>query len=1037
MTVRAPNVGDSGLTHTLSSPRLAWRAAAIVQTLLVFLILALPSPAQTNEPKQVLILMQEDLSWPVFQRIDENIRATLQRGSPDGILIFSEYMDRIHFPDPQIQAQRTEWIKRKFANSKLDLIIGVGDVPLDVFPSVPFVYLSPTPLLRTPEKLAFRKEASSISVEMGARKTVETALRLQPGARQVLIIAGSSSSEATVLDQVREQLAGFSNRLQITYLTNIGLPEIRKRVATLGTESIVLFVTLAGDADGRPLTSADAISKVAVDSRAPVYVLLDTHLGSGAIGGFATRVAELGTQAGEMSLRYLAGEHPKDILASSGYIFDGRQLRRWKIPESALPAGSLIINRQSNVWQSYKWYILGAVFLLLAESLLIFTLLWHRARRKKVEVSLADSLAFEHLLSDLSTTFINLPELQVLATIRNSLGRIAQFLRLERITIHEYSRELSELSPTITWRGDGIEPAPVVVKAEQLPWWIEFLGRGESVFVSELSALPPAASLEREYLSLFHTVSIATIPLKAGDDIFGCLSFISTKRIVVWTESLKKQLKLVGEIVSNALERKRAKDAQSRHDLIVASSDDAIISKNLDGTILTWNPGAERLFGYSAQEAIGKTIRLIVPAELGTEADKILQRIKAGESIEHYETTRVTKFGKKLDVSLTISPLKDSAGVVVGCSKIARDITERKRAVQILRESEERFRLIANTAPVLIWIAATNKLCTFFNQSWLDFTGRPLVQELGEGWASGVHPEDLDRCLETYSVAFDSRSEFEMEYRLRRFDGVYRWIVDLGVPRFETDGTFCGYVGSCVDITERKSSEDALHHLSGRLIRAQEEERARIARELHDDFSQRLALLSIGLGQLWKKLPESGAEERTSILELLKGLKEISSDIHSLSHELHSSKLEHVGLVPALHGLCREFGEKHQITIHFYDRGLPSNLSKDVALCLFRVAQESLGNVVKHSDAKDASVELGSNENAIQLRISDSGTGFDPESNSRVVGIGLVGMSERLRLVGGRLSVDSEPGRGTEIIAEVPLPASVGETRQMSHAAGE
>jgi PAS domain S-box-containing protein len=124
--------------------------------------------------------------------------------------------------------------------------------------------------------------------------------------------------------------------------------------------------------------------------------------------------------------------------------------------------------------------------------------------------------------------------------------------------------------------------------------------------------------------------------------------------------------------------------------------------------------------------------------------------------------------------------------MVVGVSKIARDITARKRAEHVLRESEERFRLVANTAPVLIWMAGANKLCTFFNQGWLSFTGRSMEQELGEGWLSGVHPDDVQRCLGIYSASFDARAEFKMEYRLRRVDGEYRWIVDYGVPRFES-----------------------------------------------------------------------------------------------------------------------------------------------------------------------------------------------------------------------------------------------------------
>jgi PAS domain S-box-containing protein len=320
-----------------------------------------------------------------------------------------------------------------------------------------------------------------------------------------------------------------------------------------------------------------------------------------------------------------------------------------------------------------------------------------------------------------------------------------------------------------------------------------------------------------------------------------------------------------------------------------------------------------------------------------------------------------------------------------------------------------------------MWMSGRDKLCNFFNQCWLDFTGQSMEHEIGTGWASGVHPEDLTHCLETYAGAFDARVDFEMEYRLKRFDGKYRWIVDFGVPRFESDGTFCGYIGSCIDITDRKLTEASLEELSGRLINAQEQERTRIARELHDDFSQRLALQGIGLAQLWKKLPESDLEERAKVQELMKRTQEISSDMHALSHQLHSSKLEHVGLAPALMGLCKEFSSKFKIQIEFTDRIDSFEIPKDVALCLFRVAQEALSNVFKHSQAKDVRVDLGGAKNEIELRIVDSGLGFDSSLSNRESGLGLISMRERLRLVGGRLSVHSVPLHGTEVVAEVQL----------------
>jgi PAS domain S-box-containing protein len=345
---------------------------------------------------------------------------------------------------------------------------------------------------------------------------------------------------------------------------------------------------------------------------------------------------------------------------------------------------------------------------------------------------------------------------------------------------------------------------------------------------------------------------------------------------------------------------------------------------------------------------------------------------------------------------------------------------EHEQAAHVVRESEERFRLVANTAPVMIWTAGTDRLCTYVNQPWLEFTGRPLDAELGNGWAEGIHHEDLKRCLETYAQAFDQRQSFAMEYRLRRKDGEYRWIVDIGVPRFNPDGTFAGYIGSCLDVTDRKLAEEALASVGRRLIEAQEEERKWIARELHDDIGQRIALVAVELDRCGQQVTNAPTIVRDHIRQASQLVSDVSDDIQAISHRLHSSKLEYLGLATAAKTFCRDLSEQRHVRIEFKHSDIPATLPKEISLCLFRVLQEALQNAVKHSGAADVSVKVQGTLDGIHLTVSDSGVGFNWRHAVNGRGLGLISMRERLRLVNGELSIQSEPGRGTTILARVP-----------------
>lgn len=362
---------------------------------------------------------------------------------------------------------------------------------------------------------------------------------------------------------------------------------------------------------------------------------------------------------------------------------------------------------------------------------------------------------------------------------------------------------------------------------------------------------------------------------------------------------------------------------------------------------------------------------------------------------------------------------------------LAALIEERWEKTHVLSESEARFRTLADTAPVLIWMSGQNKLWTFLNRGWLDFTGRPLQQELGNGWLEGVHADDRDLRLRTYADAFDARQEFTLEYRLRRADGEYRWVLDKGVPRLAPDGTFLGYIGCADDISERKQAEEGLREsqrelraLTGRLLQAQEAERRRIARDLHDDLNQSLALLAVELDLLGQQPPDSATRFGERVQELLARVKELSSSVHDLSHQLHPSKLGQLGLVAAVRGLCKELTQGHGLPIEFTHHEVPEAVPEDAALCLYRIVQEALRNAIRHSGTPRARVALTGSAGAIRLQIVDDGIGFDPTAADGKGGLGLVSMRERLHHVSGEIVIDSRPSGGTRIDVRIPRRAA-------------
>lgn len=329
----------------------------------------------------------------------------------------------------------------------------------------------------------------------------------------------------------------------------------------------------------------------------------------------------------------------------------------------------------------------------------------------------------------------------------------------------------------------------------------------------------------------------------------------------------------------------------------------------------------------------------------------------------------------------------------------------------------------------MLWTARPDTTLDFLNQNCAEFTGLPIEKLLNEGWLEAVHPDDLAGCVSAYTPAIEARKPFTMEYRVRRADGTYRWLLGSGVPKYGPDGSYTGYVGCDVDITERKIAEDRsrasgaalelshreVQQLAGSLITAHEDERRHLARELHDDLTQRLARLAIDAGRMEKSVDVSDGLRR-----LREDLVRLSEDVHAMSYRLHPSVLDDLGLLEALRTECDRVARHGEMRVVVDASEMPAALPTDAALCLFRVAQEALSNVARHARASAASVLLSSHGRGLKLSVSDNGKGFDPAHARDHASLGLASMRERVRLLHGQLDIESAIGQGTTVMAWVP-----------------
>jgi len=547
------------------------------------------------------------------------------------------------------------------------------------FPGVPIVFCGGSEDML--EKLKPDSSFTGVWGVVQPKETLTSALRLQPGTKHVVVVGGVGTYDRYLEEIVKQSLRNYESRLEFTYLTDLDMPTLLRRLGQLPSNTVVLYTSIFQDAAGTRFIDANQSSPAVINaSNAPVFVLFDVNLGTGAVGGDIISFASDGNVAGQMAVRVLDGEQPQNISVVKNadiWTFDWRALRRWGFKERDLPPGSIVLDRQPALWESYKWYIIAVFSLIILESLLIVGLLWQRGRRKQAEGELRIMFERLHLAIeagsvggwdyDLKTgkdVWFGKAHVQLGMTPDETLGSRKEFWD----RVHEDDRERVEHALQVAKEkhedfGEDVR----VVWRDGTTHWLRSRGR-------------------------FHYAANGEPERSVG-------------------------------ISLDITERKRAEEALLRYAAIVESFEDPILSVTLDGVIVTWNAGAQRMFGYTENEAVGKPVTIIVPPELPDEENKILETLRAGGRIEQFETVRVTKTGKRIDISLNISPIQDSTGKTVGYAGIERDITKRKRAEQALLSSEQRYRLLFERNVAGVAIGSLDGRVLDCNEGWARILG--------------------------------------------------------------------------------------------------------------------------------------------------------------------------------------------------------------------------------------------------------------------------------------------------------------------------